>query len=88
MSHYARDEDYADEATCYFKLMLAGGLDINDNRDKLPPVNDGYVVRLVVGADDGAARTFEVEIDWDGDGKQKPDELLKAALAHHQVRRV
>ena len=68
LPHYARASDYArdDVEGWYFKLALHPGLDINDDRDKLPPVNNGYVIRLLVGADDGAARTFTVHLDWDG----------------------
>lgn len=61
--HYARDADFDDESEgWYLRLALAWGLDINDDRDKLPPVDDGYIVRLLVGADDGKARTFTVHI--------------------------
>lgn len=89
--HYARDQDYADNSGAegwYLRLALAFGLDINDNRDKLPPVEGGYAVRLLVGADDGAARAFEVDIDWDGDPNLKPDEVLATTLDHLHVREV
>jgi hypothetical protein len=68
-------------------LFLAE-LDINDDRDKLPPVENGYTIRLLVGADDGAARAYEVDISWDGDPKQTPDEVLASALDHLGVREV
>jgi hypothetical protein len=67
----------------YLKLTI--GLDINDNRDKLPPVADGYRIRLQVGADDGAARTFDVHIDWDGGPDQTPDQVLASALGQLAV---
>ena len=63
-------------------------LDLNDNRDKLPPVKDGYTIRLLVGADDGAARAYEVDIAWDGDPKLTPDEVLASALDRLAVREV
>jgi hypothetical protein len=88
LPHYARQEDY-DEATpaaWYLRLALAFGLDINDNRDKLPPVPNGYVVRVLVGADDGAARAFEIDIWWNGDGSLKPSDVLASALEHLHVR--
>jgi len=46
----------------------------------LAPVADGYRIRLQVGADDGAARTFNVHIDWDGDPDQTLDQVLASAL--------
>jgi hypothetical protein len=65
--HYARDEDYAPDATpaagWYLRLALAFGHDIFSERDKLPPVEDGYTIRLLVGADDGAARAYEIDIN-------------------------
>lgn len=48
----------------------------------------GYVIRLLVGADDGAARTFEIDIDWDGDAALSPDQVLASALDHLAVREV
>jgi hypothetical protein len=91
LPHYARAEDFAvDDPTVswYLKLALAFDLDINDDRDKLPPVEGGYVVRLLVGADDGAARVFEVDMDWNGEGALRPQEVLDSALDHLSVRSV
>jgi hypothetical protein len=88
LPHYARDEDYEDYDDVegwYLRLALAFGLDMNDDRDKLPPVKGGYVIRLLVGADDGAARKFKVHIDWNGDADQRPDEVLTSALEHLEV---
>jgi hypothetical protein len=51
-------------------------------------VDGGYVIRLLVGADDGAARTFEVDIDWNGDPALSPQEVLASALDHLAVREV
>jgi hypothetical protein len=53
-------------------LFLAE-LDVTDDRDKLPPVEGGYTIRLL-GADDGAA-----DIAWDGNPRQSPDEVLASA---------
>jgi hypothetical protein len=71
----------------HWYLYLAE-LDVNDDRDKLPPVENGYTIRLLVGADDGAARSYEVDISWDGDPKQSADEVLASALDHLAVREV
>ncbi len=58
--HFARDEDFTRlaprmsmNATWFLRLALAFDLDIFDDRDKLPPVKNGYAVRLLVGASDG-----------------------------------
>ena len=69
----------------YLKLDLAFDLDILDDRDKLEPRTGGYVIQLVVGADDGDARRYEVDIDWDGDA-ETPDVALQSALEHLAVR--
>jgi hypothetical protein len=84
--HYARDEDYVDGASAwYLRLALAWGLDMNDDRDKLPPVEDGYRIQLLVGADDGAARRFHVVLDWDGDPTRTPQQVLASALNNLSV---
>jgi hypothetical protein len=86
--HYARDADYeeGDAEAWYLRLALAFGLDINDDRDKLPPVADGYTLRLLVGADDGAARVLYVDINWNGDAELKPEAVLGSALDQLTVR--
>jgi hypothetical protein len=73
-------------ATAWY-LYLAE-LDVHDDRDKLPPVDGGYAIRLLVGADDGAARSYEVDINWDGDPKQTAEEVLVSALERLAVREV
>lgn len=83
--HYVRERDYRSGEADAWYLKLTIGLDINDNRDKLQPFEDGYLIRLLVGADDGAARTFDVQIDWDGDPDQSPHEVLRSALEHLAV---
>jgi hypothetical protein len=69
-------------------FLYVGELDVNDDRDKLSPVEDGYTIRLLVGADDGAARAFEVDIAWNGDGKLSAEEVLASALDRLAVREV
>ena len=64
LPHWARRRDYDDEAEgWYFKLGLAFGLDINDDRDEH---HQGRLhhPHLLVGADDGAARGFKVHLNW------------------------
>jgi hypothetical protein len=45
-------------------------------------------LRLLVGADGGAARGFEVDIDWDGDPALRPAEVLASPLDHLAVRNI
>ena len=80
--HFVSERDYrSGEADAwYLRLTLAFGLSIGDDRDKLPPEDDGYVIRLLVGADDGPARTFNVHIDWNGDPELEPEQVLRSAL--------
>lgn len=94
MPHYALPDHYESDTSdpdttyaWYLRLYLAGELDILNDRDKLPPVANGYVLRLLVGADDGAARTFEVDINWDDDPNLQPEEVLGSALKHMHVRK-
>ncbi len=82
---YISEHGYRSGKADAWYLKLTIGVDINDNRDKLEPFEDGYVIRLLVGADDGAARTFRVHIDWDGDPDQEPQAVLKSALDHLAV---
>jgi hypothetical protein len=89
--HFALDAHYERDyfsAAWYFRLALAFGLDIFDNRDKLPPIDGGYAIRLLAGADDGAARVFEVDINWKGDGSLSPADVLASALERLHVRRI
>jgi hypothetical protein len=80
--HYVPEHDEKAEA---WYLLLTIGLDINDDREKLPPVEDGYSIKLLVGADDGAARRFTVYINWNGDPGQTPYQVLASALDHLAV---
>jgi hypothetical protein len=56
--------------------MHAQGRFISNFREILPAKPNGYTVRLLIGADDGAARRFDVDVNWN---EQAPD--AKAALA-------
>jgi hypothetical protein len=79
---YAHDDP---EATWYLHLELADGLHIIDERDWLPPGK--WTVRLIVGADHGDARAYEVDISWKGD-EDDADAVLAGALDSVAVRRV
>jgi hypothetical protein len=69
-------------------FLYLAELNLNDHRDKLPPVENGYTIRLLAGADDGAARSFEVDIAWDGDPKLSAEEVLASALDRLALREV
>jgi hypothetical protein len=94
--HFATDEDYGRIAYAagpmngawFLRLALAYQLDIFDDRDKLPPVESGYVIRLLTGAEDGPARSFAVHINWNGDPKLSAAEVLGSALDHLHVEEV
>ena len=85
--HYAADPGDPPAAGWYLWLDLAFNQDLNDNRDKLPPAENGYTIRLLVGANDGAARLFDVDINWDGNPDLTADDVLASALNHLAVRR-
>lgn len=79
--HYRDDSAGAPFAVgWYLWLDLTFAQDISDDRDKLPPVDGGYLIRLTIGADDGAARSFDVHIDWDSDPGQSAEQVLASAL--------
>jgi hypothetical protein len=80
-----RHVDEHDEKADAWYLKMTIGFDINDDRDKLPPVENGYSIKLLVGADDGAARRFKVYINWNGDPGQTPYQVLASALDHLAV---
>lgn len=64
-----------------FRFALAFDLQLVDQREWLRPVQDGYMVQLLVGADDGAARTYEVDIDWNGNAATAQDALDSVEVA-------
>lgn len=64
---------------CEWHLLLElHGLNILDDRDKLPPGE--WVIRLLVGADDGDATAYDVHIAWSPDRGNHPREVLNEAL--------
>jgi hypothetical protein len=67
-------------------LDLAGGFSITDDRDWLPP--GAWLIRLIVGAEDGEARTYEIELSWGSDPTQTADDILASAMSGLKVRRV
>jgi hypothetical protein len=51
----------------YFQFRLAmNASSVFIPRQFLTPISGGYTARVVVGADEGAARTFDVHFDWPG----------------------
>jgi hypothetical protein len=41
-----------------------------------------------LGAEDGQARTYEIELSWGGDPTQTADDILASAMSGLKVRRV
>ena len=67
-------------AACWcFRLAVQG---VSDDRDKLPPVEGRYLIRLLIDADGGPARSFDVYLDWNGDPNLNADQVLRSALDH------
>jgi hypothetical protein len=64
------------------RLALAYNLELADQRECLHWARNGYAVRLVIGAEDGAARRFEVHANCDGDASN-----AQAALDSVQIDR-
>ncbi|HSS74341.1 MAG TPA: hypothetical protein VLK53_12325 [Gaiellaceae bacterium] len=83
--HYETDSGELFAVGWYLWLDLAFGQDLSDDRDKLPPREGGYLIRLLIGADDGAARTYDVHVGWDGNPDLSADEVLASALDHIAV---
>lgn len=63
-----------------FKLSLANGLALANQREYLAPKPNGYVVRLDLGAEEGPARSYDVYVNWNGTAKDE-----QAALTSVQV---
>jgi hypothetical protein len=72
------------EAKWHLHLELADRYELADERDWLPPVS--WTVRLIVGADDGDAHAYEVDIAWKGD-EDGSAAILATALDSLKVRR-
>jgi hypothetical protein len=74
----------APDARWHLHLKLADDDELTDERDWLPP--GAWTIRLIVGADDGDAHAYEVDLAWAGD---EPDSatLLSSALDRLEVRR-
>jgi hypothetical protein len=66
-------------------LELAESFGIDDGRDWLSPGE--WTLRLIVGADDGDAQTFEVDVAWGGK-ELNADQVLRAALDRLAIRSV
>lgn len=73
----------APDARWHLHLELADAYEIVDERDWLPP--GAWTVRLIVGADDGDAHAYEVDVAWAGD-ESDGEAVLKAALDRLEVR--
>lgn len=54
---------------------------IADQREYLAPRPNGYTIRLTVGADDGAGRTLDVDVNWNGDAPSAAAALDSVQLA-------
>jgi hypothetical protein len=78
------DPEAAPDAEWHFHLELADNAWIKDERDWLSP--GSWTVRLIVGADDGDAHAYLVDVGWKGD-ELDPQTVLTAALDSLSVRR-
>jgi hypothetical protein len=66
------------EGSEWHLVLELHGLDIADDRDKLPPGQ--WVIRLLAGADDGDAKAYNVHIEWSADIGNDPKAVLRQAL--------
>jgi hypothetical protein len=82
---FGSDDDERRVDAWALELALSG-LKPTDERHRLPWRKDGYVVCLLVGDDDGAARRYDVDIDWDGDATTPQDALDSVEMAVREVR--
>jgi hypothetical protein len=81
IAHYATGDP---DATWHFMLGLHE-LSISDDRDKLPPGQ--WIVRLLVGADDGDAYRCNVHLAWN-ESSPDAETVLRDALEHLAIVRV
>jgi hypothetical protein len=77
------DPQAAPDARWHLHLQLADTYEITDERDWLSP--GAWTVRLIVGADDGDARAYDVDLAWSGD-EADAQAVLNAALAGLNVK--
>ena len=62
----------------YFQLRLAmNGNGIFIGREFLSPISGGYTARVIVGADEGSAQTYDVRFFWHG-GAADADAALRS----------
>jgi hypothetical protein len=80
-SYAANDPEGASWHLC----LTLHKLDIYNDRDKLQPGE--WVIRLLVGADDGDAEQFDVHVAWSEDAEDGSD-VLAEALDRLKVKRV
>jgi hypothetical protein len=75
-----------DNPSASWCLALAlHGLDIADDRDKLP--QGEWILQLLIGADDGDAQRYEVDVTWSAEAPTV-DAVLAEALGRLAVRKV
>lgn len=74
------EEIIASGGEWHLHLGFNEGFYILNQREYLPPRPNGYAVRVTVGATDGAARTYDVDVNWNGKAAS-----AKAALNSVQV---
>ena len=55
---------YGPDLATEWCLMLVPYLRIHEARNVLRPRAQGYVVRVVIGSDDGRARRYDVRVNW------------------------
>ena len=84
MLYHRADPDDLPEATWHLVLAIHKA-SFGDDRDKLPA--DEWVIRLLVGADDGDARAYDVHVAWSADTRD-PLDLYQEVLDRLHVERV
>lgn len=55
-----------EDATLQFRFVLAPAVGIIEGRNVLRPRPNGYIIRLVIGSDDGRARRYDAHLNWNG----------------------
>ena len=79
IAEYAPDDP---EGASWHLCLTLHALDILNDRDKLPA--DQWVIRLLLGADDGDAERYDVYVAWSGDAKDG-EAVLTEVLDHLHV---